>query len=278
MEHVRRAVWYIEGHFAKPVSLADVASASGMSRFHLSRTFTHVTGRSINSYLRGRRLSEAARTLAQGDADVLGGARRRLRLPRSLHASLSRRLRRHSGIGPEGRSVEHLTLMEPFEMTQQAKSSLPEPSFREEGPFYLAGLREFRAFEDLPGIPGQWQRFMPHLGVPGRVGRSSFGVCIETPASDEGFDYLTAVAVASLDALPEALVGTRLPRRRYAVFPHDDHVSTISATCAAISSEWQPKAAAKPAPGPLMLDEHDDETFDPSKGRGGIEIWIPLAD
>ena len=61
MEPIRRALWYIEGHYSDPVGLDDIAASAGVSRFHLSRTFSQVTGRSVTAYLRARRLTEAAR-------------------------------------------------------------------------------------------------------------------------------------------------------------------------------------------------------------------------
>ena len=82
--------------------------------------------------------------------------------------------------------------------------------------------------------------------------------------------------VKSLDELPEELSGLRLPARRYAVFEHKDHISTIGSTCAAIFGDWLPKADIKAAEGPLMMIEHYDERFDPKTGTGGAEIWIPL--
>jgi len=44
MHPIRKTLWYIEGHFAGPVGLDDLAAVSALSRFHLSRTFAQVTG------------------------------------------------------------------------------------------------------------------------------------------------------------------------------------------------------------------------------------------
>ena len=280
MEPIRRALWYIEGHYADPVELDDIAASAGVSRFHLSRTFSQVTGRSVTAYLRARRMTEAARALAEGDENILSIA---LAVGYGSHEAFTRAFRELFGVTPETVrarcSVDTLQLVEPFIMTETPSAALPDPTYREEGPFLMAGLREFRTFEERSSIPGQWQRFSPHIApMPGKVDRAAFGVCLAPPDGKEGFDYMPAVAVSSINHLPAELSSVRIPRRHYAVFPHADHVSTIAATCAAIYGEWLPKADVKAANGlPLMMERYGPG-FDPAIGRGDIEIWIPLAE
>jgi len=74
MDPVNKALWYIESHFVQPITLDDVACAGGVSRYHMSRVFGVATGRSVMGYVRGRRLTEAARALANGAPDILTGA------------------------------------------------------------------------------------------------------------------------------------------------------------------------------------------------------------
>ena len=155
---------------------------------------------------------------------------------------------------------------------------LPKPVLQEKGPYLFAGIREFQRFVDRAAIPEQWQRFVPHVGVtPGQLGRSAYGVCLSSPVSEDGFDYLSAVQVKSLDRIPEGLSGVRIDRRRYARFAHEGHVSTIGATCAAIFETWQPPAGVVFQHDPMFLVEHYDETFDGATGLGGMEVWVPIG-
>ncbi len=59
----------IEACLAEPLSLADIAAASGLSAFHFSRLFTALHGESVMAYVRRRRLARAARRLTE-DAEV----------------------------------------------------------------------------------------------------------------------------------------------------------------------------------------------------------------
>lgn len=279
MEPVRKALWFIESHFSDPIGLEEIAEASGLSRFHFSRTFAQVTGHSVSAYLRGRRLTEAARALAEGAPDILSVA---LDVGYGSHEAFTRAFRDVFGVTPEDvrarNSVETLRLVEPFKMTDQPAVQLSEPAFAEKGPFLLAGLREFRSFEERAGIPAQWQRFQPHIGhVPNQVGRDAYGVCLAPSSGDKrGFDYMAAVPVESLDELSDGLSGVRLARRSFAIFKHDGHVSKIGATCAAIFGDWQPKSGLEVESEPLFLIEHYEPSFDARTGEGGMEIWVPI--
>jgi AraC family transcriptional regulator len=70
MDPVGKALWFIESHFAGDITLAEIAEAGGVSRYYMSRAFGTVTGHSAMRYLRGRRLTEAAKSLAAGAADT----------------------------------------------------------------------------------------------------------------------------------------------------------------------------------------------------------------
>lgn len=279
MDAVKKALWYIESHSGRPVSLGEVADASGLSRFHLSRVFPDATGHPVFAYLRGRRLTAAAHALAGGAPDILAVA---LDAGYGSHEAFTRAFRDFLGLTPEEvrarRSLENLPLLEAIRMSDLPAIQLAEPIFRDKGAMLVAGIRQYHSYEERGGIPAQWQRFNQHFGkIPDTVGNSAYGICTAAaPDDSEGFDYTCGVEVRSLDELPEGFAGLRLPARRYAVFRHDEHVSKIGSTCAAIFGEWLPAACVKAAAGPLMMIEHYDERFDPRTGEGGAEIWVPL--
>ncbi|TGT97346.1 AraC family transcriptional regulator, partial [bacterium M00.F.Ca.ET.163.01.1.1] len=74
MNPTEKALWFVESHLPDAISLDDVATSSGVSRFHVTRAFGAATGRSVMGYMRARRLSEAARKLAGGAPDILSVA------------------------------------------------------------------------------------------------------------------------------------------------------------------------------------------------------------
>jgi AraC family transcriptional regulator len=70
MNAIEKALWFIESHFASEITLQDLAKAGGVSRFYITRAFGAATGRSIMRYVRGRRLTEAAKSLSGGAPEI----------------------------------------------------------------------------------------------------------------------------------------------------------------------------------------------------------------
>ena len=66
MNPAQKALWFIESHLADALTLDEIAGVGGISRFHMVRAFGAATGLSVMRYVRARRLSEAARALANG--------------------------------------------------------------------------------------------------------------------------------------------------------------------------------------------------------------------
>ena len=278
MNAIGKALWFIEAHFGEPLSLDDVSRVSGLSRWHLSRSFAYRTGLSLSAYLRGRRLTEAAKALANGAPDILSVA---LDAGYGSHEAFTRAFRDQFAATPEQvrsrRSLDTLDLLEPMKMSTTPALDLPQPTIREPGPLLVAGIREFCGYDENARIPAQWQRFAPNIGtLPDEIPGAAYGIVSSVADDREGFDYMAGVAVRSLDELPEGLSGVRLPARRYACFAHREHVSAISATCDAIFEQWLPASGEKTADGPLMLIEHYGPGFDPVTGVGDIEVWIPI--
>jgi AraC-like DNA-binding protein len=69
--NVLRAVDYMERNLTCPVSVSDVASEAAYSTFHFVRLFKALTGYTPGSYLRRRRLTEAAGELAGGRKRII---------------------------------------------------------------------------------------------------------------------------------------------------------------------------------------------------------------
>ena len=152
-------------------------------------------------------------------------------------------------------------------------TSLQPPRMQDDPGRLIAGLSEHHSFQNLSGLPAQWQRFHPHAGqVPNQVGRAAYGVCYNT--DDNGFDYLTGVEVSDFSSLPADYARLHVGAQRYAVFTHTGHVSTVRDTFMAIFNDWFPKSGMQPAAAPVF--ERYDERFDGQTGLGGFEIWVPV--
>jgi len=96
-ELARRAGWardYIHSNYAEPITLAQIAEAARLSKFHLLRAFRQVYGATPHALLTARRAEVAARLLAKPDADLTAVAEA---AGFGSRWSLQRALRRHCG-------------------------------------------------------------------------------------------------------------------------------------------------------------------------------------
>jgi AraC family transcriptional regulator len=275
MDPVEKALWCIETRFESELSVDEFARVAGVSRFHLTRLFTLLLGQSVMQYARARRLTQAARALADGAPDILAVA---LAHGYGSPEAFTRAFRDHFGATPETvraqGSLEGLDLQEPLRMYAKKSLDLAAPRFEEKPAMFFAGLSARYHQGGDPAIPSQWQRFMPHIGnVPHQVGEVTYGIVANF--DDEGaFDYICAVEVSRFADLPPELTTIRVPQSRYAVFTHRGHVSSIPATMKTIWSDWLPSSGHKFADAPFF--ERYDERFNPRTGEGEVELWLPL--
>ena len=290
MDPVGKAVWYIESHFAEDIGLDHVAAAAGLSKYHFSRLFVLATGWPVMRYVRARRLSEAARRLADGSDTILAVA---IAAGYGSHEAFTRAFSDQFGVTPDTirapGGLQRITLVEPLKMPEQSFHTLPAPRLAEAGVLRFVGIRRLYSNETSAGIPAQWQDFQPHIGsIPHQTAPVAYGIRSDV-GSDGEINYMCAVEVTDFDDVPPDLDQLELAPQSYLVFRHDGHVSEIRRTWHAIFAMGLEDAGHVATGAPsfsrinkaLSLKQAPDferygESFDPQTGSGGIEIWIPV--
>ena len=275
MDPVKTAIWCIESRFTAELTLDEIADVSGVTRFHLSRAFGAATGRSVMRYVRERRLSEAARQLAEGAPDILTVA---LDFGYGSHEAFTRAFREQFGLTPEElrarRDLSSLALVESLNMHDITPAPIAEPRIVTGKPLLIAGFSGHFSMDNTQGIPLLWQKIAPHFGhIPGQRGHVVYGASYNC---DElgSFDYIAGAEVSSFDGLSEEFARLSVPEQLYAVFEHRGHITGIAQTFKAIWQDWLPKSGREPAMGIKL--ERVDERFDGATGNGIVEIWMPL--
>lgn len=274
MNPVQKANWYIESFLSADLSLERISKASCVSAFHLTRAFGNATGRSVMRYVKHRRLSEAAKRLAAGEADILALA---LESSYGSHEAFSRAFRDLFGVTPESvrraGSTDNLSLTEAINMSEPTVT-LAEPAIIEHETKLYAGIRRNYTYESSAAIPAHWNEFNGvDSEIPNSVGDAAFGV-IMNDDNEGNFDYIAAFEVSSFAGLDEKFARIKVPAQRYAVFNSSMHVSAIKAVMHSIWSNWLPGSGHEVADAP-MLERYGRE-FDPQTSAGGFQIWIPL--
>jgi AraC-like DNA-binding protein len=67
---LRAVLAFLEEHYVDPVSLEALGRMAGMSRWHFSRTFRVVTGRSVRAFIMERRLARARELLEESRLSI----------------------------------------------------------------------------------------------------------------------------------------------------------------------------------------------------------------
>ncbi|ABC92409.1 probable transcriptional regulator protein, AraC family [Rhizobium etli CFN 42] len=276
MNAIARAIWFIESHFESDISLEEISEAAGLSRYHLSRVFGLVTGHSISSYVRGRRLSRAVPALVSGSSTILEVA---LCAGYGSHEAFTRAFRDQFGMTPDAvrrqAHARNLVLLEPIRMDTDHLNDLEPPRFETLQPMLFAGLQETYPYGDNAAIPSLWQKFNTHFGhIPGQKGNVAYGICRHI-GEEEKFRYMAAAEISDASDLPADFTTLKIAGQRYAVFTHRGHISGISLTMHRIFGTWWPTSGLEHGETPDMLERYD-ERFDPYTGMGITEIWLPI--
>ena len=276
MSLTNEALFVIERNLGRDLSLAEIAKACDVSRFHLAHAFGEATGISVMEYLRGRRLTEAAYALASGASDILSVA---LDTGYQSHEAFSRAFKAQFGRTPEevrkSESVAGLKLVDAIRHLESKKMKLEEPRVETLGEQLFVGLPELVTYGNTQTVAGQWQRFMsgPYGAIENKTPSIPVGIALES--DDDGIRYVCAAEVTRFGKIPEGLIKVTLAPQTYLVFAHNDHISTLRHTYDAIWNEWIPASGRTVAEAP-SLDCHN-ETFDTRTGNGGVTIWIPVG-
>jgi AraC family transcriptional regulator len=264
----------MESHYAREITLDEIADATGVTRFHLCRVFRLVTGYSPLGYIRERRLSDAARQLASGAPNILTVA---LDACYASHEAFTRAFRDRFGQTPEEvrahGNLSALNLKEPLRMNTIESTKIEVTRMQEGRALRIAGITEHYTAEKSAAIPSQWQRFAPYIGhITGQTGPEAYGVMSFHESGE--MDYTAGVEVRSTTTVSDPLSIVDVPQQFYAVFTHRGHVTDIKLTCEAIWNDWFQRSQAKPTKGPMF--ELYDSRFNPTTGTGEVEVWVPV--
>ncbi|MDR6497030.1 AraC family transcriptional regulator [Burkholderia ambifaria] len=275
MNPVGKALWFIETELDRELTLDRISADCDMTRFGFSRLFSMNTGWPVMRYVRSRRLTRAARALAQGAPDILHVA---LDAGYGSHEAFTRAFRDLFGVTPEEvrarRTLDGLSLVDPLRMKELKIIAVTPSRFEAPERQLIAGMSSRYTFETNEGIPALWQAFIPYIGnIPGQVGGVTYGVCCN-PDADGSFEYIAGVEVKSRDRLPAPFRCVELEPQRYAVFEHSGHISTLHQTFYSIWNGWLPTSGFNAVDAPEF--ERYSEDYDPVTGTGVLEIWLPV--
>ena len=275
MNLTKKVLWQIENHLRMPISLEDLAALCAVSKYHMVRSFRTSTGHAPMTYLRARRLTEAAEALAKGDTDLLSIA---LEFQYQSHEAFTRAFSQYFGVLPNSirraKSTETLVFMEKITMDQNLIVDLDLPKITKLGAFTVKGVGVNTSVDDTSNIPVLWQELNQHLSpeewakVP-----ATFGVCVDFDEAGK-FRYVAGFDPFGPIEAPDSFESTTVPANTYAVFTHRGHISDIGKSTYTLWNKTLPESGHTAISAPSF--ERYDQQFNAVTGFGDVEIWVPI--
>ncbi|MDR2977540.1 MAG: AraC family transcriptional regulator [Streptococcaceae bacterium] len=244
------AVIYIENHLGDDIQVEEVARVAGYSYYHLSRQFTAILGESIGSYIKKRRLAEAAKRLIYSDQKIID-----LAMDMSFESSeaFSRAFKLIYNVSPQQYRKNKLDVLigskerlDKGLLDHLARNVTVHPKIVELPEIKVAGLRGETTLRDLK-LRELWDKAnASYRQIPHRVSNArAFGICeaclnntLYTMNDDVVFSEVAGIEVQSFEGLSEPFVKKVIPGGRYAVFTHRGSLRMLPQTFDYIWGTW----------------------------------------
>jgi AraC family transcriptional regulator len=256
LERIQRGVDYIETRLDEDVALAEVAKAGGMSQWHFQRLFRALTGETLKTYIRSRRLAASLERLLDTNLRVLDIA---LLAGFESQEAFARAFKKAFGLTPQKyRAVrdKSLFLKKPrFDeayLQQLNRNVSLTPEIYEQKRLLLVGLRTLFYSVDSEKnnigdtLPQLWGAFLARLGeIPNSVPGLCYGVVRQAREGSEQLEYHAAIEVTGALALPDGMVAVEVPPGTYARFEHRGPAQQVDHTVSYAYATWLPQSGRR---------------------------------
>jgi len=286
-ERIRRGVELIERGLDEDLTLADVARVAGMSQWHFQRIFKSLTGETLKTYIRSRRLAKALDRLATTelrvlDIAVLAGFQSQEAFTRAFKKAFAMTPSEYRALGNRNLFPRKLEL-DDAQLAHLRDGVSREPEIVEQPAMTLVGLRTrfFGADSEKNNLgeklPPLWADFLPRRAeIEGAV---DVGVCygVIVPATEgEELEYHAAVEVHGDAPLPDGMHRVATPAATYARFTHRGPAQAVDLTVSYAYSTWLLTSGRRHTYGADL--EIYDHRFDAESEDSVFLYAIPIGD
>jgi AraC family transcriptional regulator len=281
---------HIEDNIHSDLSVRNVSEYSGYSSHHFQKMFAAVTGLSLGSYIRRRRLTLAAAKLRSSSERIIEIA---LDSGFESQESFTRAFKTMFGTNPNeyrksdsDHGLRNLEAMTASLISHLRRGGIDmKPRYETRGDFYAIGVGKIFERGNTQGIGDLlWPRLMKRFNeIPNKLGKDgdsyiTYGICNEIWKENQiqdHFNYYAGVEVEKDSVPPEGMELLHLPAQKYAVFTHHGSIQDLSLTNQYIWGAWLPQSGYELAPASDL--EIYPAAFKPDSNECEIELWIPLV-
>jgi len=281
-DHIKLAVNFIESHLQEDISVEDISKNAFQSRWHFQRIFRYVTGYSVYTYLKKRRLTEAGNDLILGKDKIIDIA---LKYHYSTPESFLRAFRSEYGVIPsvyrnqaDHRNFSKLDI-DSLRDGIRIDGSRIKTDVITKNEFVLIG-KSYRTTmqrcQNEIDIPKFWAEFTGKNlmdRIPDRINQSLMGIYTNWDYA-ENFEVIIGAQVSSDTSIPEGYISHRMKPAKYMVFtvPGNQNHDILNGW-KYIYGTWMPNTGYERE----FSDDFDlfDDRFQSSQNPES-EIYIPI--
>jgi AraC family transcriptional regulator len=286
LERIQHGVDYIEARLDEEVSLANVAKAAGVSQWHFQRLFKALTGETLKTYIRARRLAGSLERLLTTDLRVLDIA---VLAGFESQEAFARAFKQAFGMTPQRYRAlrdKSLFLKKPrFDSEYLAhinQNISLSPEIYEQKSMRLVGLRTLFFGSDSEKnnvselLPALWAAFVPRLGeIASTVPGTCYGVLRQEAEGSERLEYHAAIEVTGASSLPAGMVALEIPAAKYARFEHRGPAQNLDHTVSYAYGTWLAGSERRHTYGPDL--EFYGTQYHPTSDDSVIYYALPIA-
>ncbi len=280
IEHLNKAMNYIEEHLEDGVELEKVAEVACCSAFHFQRMFSYIADIPLSEYIRRRKMTRAALDLQSNDRKIIDIA---MKYGYDSPTAFTRAFRSVHGIAPsEARTAGvQLKAFPPisFKLTVKGEAEMNYRIVKKEA-FRIVGVKKHLNIdieENFAEVPMFWQKTTEGGQIPdivSLINREPLGL-LGVSASMNGTDFDYYIAVATDKEAPVGMHEYIVPECTWAIFecvgPLPEALQELQKR---IVTEWLPASGYEYANAPdiEVYSEGDQRQLDYR-----CEAWLPIV-
>jgi len=261
LDRVQRGVDFIEARLDEPIELAEIAEVAGLSQWHFQRIFRGLTSETLKTYVRSRRMAVALERLVTTDLRVLdiavaAGFESQEAFARAFKKAFGMTPSEYRQIGRKNLFPRKVQFDRDYLRHVRGSVSLSPQVERRPGA-RLVGLRTLFYSVDsdknniADRLPPLWADFGARIHeIPHRVEGLGYGVIRPTRADSDQLEYVAAIEVSEVGAVPDGMVQLELAADDYATFEHRGNPDELDRTVNYIYSSWLPRSKKWHTQGP----------------------------
>lgn len=245
------AIIYIENHLDENIRAEDAAHYAGYSYYHFTRQFSAVLGENVGSYIKKRRLADAAKQLLYTDRRIIDIA-----VEHGFQSSeaFSRAFKSIYKVSLDTYRKNRLDvfiaakpMLSRERMEHLIRHVTVRPSIVELPEIRVAGLRSRTNLKNNV-LPQLWKQFNKSVHQIPDVAKNArgFGICeaceesnsIHLMHREAMFSEVAGIEVNCLERLEEPFIRKIIKGGRYAVFTHTGSLKKLPVTFEYIWGTW----------------------------------------